>query len=65
MLTQANDGLRLHLLVLVLGEIQKQLQHFVLYDNLGTTNKTSTTLYIYIKKKKSQTETHVAKYKSK
>lgn len=37
MLTQANDSLGLNLLVLILCEIQKQLQHFVLYDNLETT----------------------------
>lgn len=40
MLTQANDGLCLHFLILVLGEIQKELQHLVLDDNLKTTNKT-------------------------
>lgn len=40
MLTQANDGLCLHFLILVLGEIQKELQHLVLDDNLKTKNKT-------------------------
>lgn len=43
MFTQADDGLRLHLLILVLSEIQKQLQHLVLYDNLGKTDSTSVT----------------------